>query len=162
MANAVEVFLYGGCMANCNCMKDRHYKSSTQFYNTTSQVIGSAMAPLTLLGTEVTDTGVSLDTTSNAVEIQHSGLYRITGAVGINVTTAGNVTVQIYADGVPLSETARIITASAGYHLISVDTIRQFRTFCGQNPASVQIMVMGDGTAAGDVTFVSGNVLKEA
>ncbi len=149
-------------MASCNCMKDRHYKSSAQFYNTATQTIGSTMAPLNLIGTEVTDSGVSLETSANAIEIQHSGLYRITADVGVNATTAGNITIQLYQNGVPMSETVRIITASVGYHLVSINTIRQFKTFCGQNPASIQVMAMTDGTAVGNVTFISGNALKEA
>ncbi len=149
-------------MGCCNDMKDRHYKSATQFFNTAPQTLGSTMAPLALLGTEVTDTGVSLDTQSNAIEIQHSGLYRITGSVGVNVTTAGTITVQMYAGGVPLPETLRTITAAVGYHVVAMDAIRHFRTFCGQNAVQIQIMAMTDGTAAADATLVAGNALKEA
>lgn len=149
-------------MASCNCMKDRHYKSSLQLYNASAQTIGTAMAPIALSGSDVTDTGVSLGSTANAVEILHSGLYRITADIGLNVTTAGDITVQMYQDGVPMPETARIITASTGYHTVSIDTVRRFGTFCGQNPVLIQLMAMTDGTAVGSVSLVSVNALKEA
>lgn len=150
-------------MGNCNCnLKDRHYKSSTEFYNNSTQSVGATMAPMNLQGTEITDTGVSLDLEQNSIVIQHSGLYRIHGTVSFNATTAGAVTVQMYLNGLPLPETLRIKTVAVGNNLIELDTIRGFRTSCGQNPQRIQFMIMTDGTAAGNVTFVSGNALKEA
>lgn len=150
-------------MNGCNCsMKNRHYKSATQFYNASTQEVSSTVSALALVGTEVTDTGVSLDLKSNGIEIEHSGLYRITAFINFNATTAGSVTAQMYLNGVPLPDTLRIQTVAVGNNGIDLQTVRSFRTMCGQNPQTVQIMIGTDGTAAGSVTFVSGNALKEA
>lgn len=150
-------------MGNCNCnMKNSHYKSSSEFYNTATQTVGATVTPLALTGSEITDTGVSICLQNDAIRIEHSGLYRIHGTINFNATTAGSVTAQMYLNGLPMSETARIITAAVGNNLIEFDTIRSFRTMCGQSPQNIQFMIMTDGTAVGSVTFVSGNVIKEA
>lgn len=150
-------------MGNCNCnLKNSHYKSSSEFYNTATQAVGAAVTPLALTGSEITDTGVSICMQNDAIRIEHSGLYRIHGCVNFNATTAGSVTAQMYLNGLPMAETVRISTVSVGNNLIQLDTVRSFRTMCGQTPQNIQFMIVTDGTAAGSVTFVSGNVVKEA
>lgn len=150
-------------MGNCNCnLKSNHYKSCRQFYNAATQAVGTSFAPLALTGAEVTDTGVSIGMNGNAIQIEHSGLFRISGTISFLATTAGVVTAEMYINGIPASETMRIRTVEVGNNQIDFETIRSFRTMCGQNPQNVQFMIMTDGTAAGSVTFVSGNAIKEA
>ena len=112
-------------MANCNCLKNPHYKSSAQFYNTAAQTIGSAAAALNLLGSEVTDTGASVKVLPAAIEIEHGGLYQIEFAVNINATAAGEVSLQMAKNGIPLQETKRTQTLAVGDSVMETGTDRK-------------------------------------
>ena len=149
-------------MANCNCLKNPHYKSSAQFYCTTSQTISSTAAGLTLLGTEVTDTGASVNVFSNAVQIEHGGLYEIEVSVNVTATTAGVVTLQMAKNGTALPETKRTATVPVGDTVIETRTVRYLTTCCCQEPTQIQILVNGDDTAVGNVSLVSGCIVKLA
>lgn len=149
-------------MANCNCLKNPHYKSSSQFYNTTVQAIAETATPLSLLGTEVTDTGASVNVLPTAIQIDHGGLYQIEIAISVNATTAGAVSVALAKNGSVLPETRRTETLAAGNGVIETGTVRYMSACCCQEPTQIQVLVNGDGTAAGNVTLVSGCIVKLA
>ncbi len=149
-------------MANCNCLKNPHYKSSSQFYCTTSQAITDTASVLSLLGTEVTDTGASVNVLPEAIQIQHGGLYEVEIALNVTATTAGVVTLSMTKNGTVLPETKRTETLAAGDSIIETRTIRYFASCCCQEPTQIQVLVTGDGTVAGNVTLVSGCIVKLA
>ena len=149
-------------MANCNCLKNPHYKSSAQFYNTAAQTIGSAAAALNLLGSEVTDTGASVKVLPEAIEIEHGGLYQIEFAVNINATAAGEVSLQMAKNGIPLQETKRSQTLAVGDAVMETGTVRYLATCCCQEPTRIQLLINAEGAAAGTVNLVSGCIVKLA
>lgn len=149
-------------MTACNCLKNPHYKSSSQFYCTTTQALTDTAAPLSLLGTEVTDTGASVNVLPEAIQIQHGGLYEVEVALNITVTTAGVVTLSMSKNGTVLPETKRTETLAAGDSIVETRTIRYLASCCCQEPTQIQVLVNGDGTVAGNVTLVSGCIVKLA
>lgn len=149
-------------MANCNCLKNPHYKSSAQFYNAVSQTIGAAAEPLSLLGTEVTDTGASVNVLPLAIQIEHGGLYQIEIAVDITATAAGAVTLALAKNGTVLPETKRTENVVVGDSIIETGTVRYLATCCCQEPTQIQVLINGDGTAAGAVSLISGCIVKLA
>lgn len=147
--------------------KCAHYKSALQFYNTTSQDIlatNTATNPVIFaLGSRVTDTGVSLDFSSFDVNVEASGLYRISVNLDVLGTTAGDITFAIAEDGVILPETISTITAVAEIsELISFETIREVSVCCGNREHSFTIIAFSDGTGVAEVQRLSGNVVKLA
>ncbi len=141
--------------------KNPHYKSTSEFYNATAQTLTSNAAPLNLIGSQVTNTGVAVDTSGTTIDIKYSGTYAVKASVIADITTAGDVTVQLYANGVPLPETLRTVTLAVGNNAIDIDTVRFFKASCADS-AQVQIYVNTDGTAVGSVAMISGNVVKLA
>ena len=141
--------------------KNPHYKSTSEFYNATSQTLASSASALHLVGTQVTNTGVAIEASGTAIDIKYSGTYMLRASVVAEITTAGDVTVQLYANGTPLPETLRTITMAAGNNAIDIDTVRFFRASC-DNSTQVQIYIKTDGTAVGSVSMLSGSVVKLA
>lgn len=141
--------------------KNPHYKSTSEFYNATTQKLTSTATPLNLIGTQVTNTGVAVDTSGTTIDIKYSGTYAVSASVIADITTAGDVTVQLYANGVPLPETLRTVTMAVGNNVIDIDTVRFFKASCADS-TQVQIYINTDGTAVGNVSMVSGNIVKLA
>lgn len=141
--------------------RNPHYKSTSEFYNSASQAMASTAAPITLVGTQVTNTGIAVEASGTTIEIKYSGTYAINASVIADVTTAGDVTVQMYANGVALPETVRTVTMAAGNNAVNIDTVRFFRVSCSE-PTQLQIYVNTDGTAAGNVIQATGSVIKLA
>ena len=102
-----------------NRCKNSHYKSAVQFNNTAVQDVTvdvTATAPLTVaLGTKITDTGVSLDLDGNAIDVEHSGLYRLSADFNVLGTTAGRLGVALTLDGQVLIETVRLFNVRGHY-----------------------------------------------
>lgn len=141
--------------------RNPHYKSTAEFYNTTSQTLTSTATPLNIAGSTVTETGVALDVSGNAATVNYTGTYTINFSIIADITTAGDITAQIYIGGAALPETATTITAAAGSNLININTIRFIKAGCQESNA-IQIMINTDGTAARSITKVSGNIIKLA
>ena len=141
--------------------KNPHYKSTSEFYNATTQTLTSTPTPMNLIGTQVTNTGVAVDTSGTTIDIKYSGTYAVSASVIADITTAGDVTVQLYANGVPLPETLRTVTMAVGNNVIDIDTVRFFKASCADS-TQVQIYINTDGTAVGNVSMVSGNTVKLA
>ena len=141
--------------------KNPHYKSTVEFYNNATQTLTATAEPLTLEGTTVTETGVALDVAGNAIMINYTGTYAINFSIIADVTTAGDIAIQIYMGGVAIPEAATTVTVAAGNNLININTIRFIKAGC-QDSNQIQIMANTDGTAAGSITKVSGNIIKLA
>lgn len=149
-----------------NCLKNSHYKSTTQFYNTSVQnvlatnVVGN---PLTLnLGGEVTDTGCAIDFQQTLVDINAKGTYDIDVDLIVEGVTAGDVTFAITNNGVILPETVRTVNVVATVaEVIPLGTVRTFNV-CNAVDSNLRIIAYSDGTGVANVNLVSGSVVKLA
>ena len=144
-----------------SCMKNPHYKSAVETYNTATQALTITPAPLGLTGTVLTNTGVSLDPEQAAVRINNAGLYRASANIQALATAAGDIVIGLYLDGVLLPETRRTVTAAADAAVsITTDMLRSIPCDC--NSHTLQLYGWVVGAAAANVTFAQLAVVKEA
>ncbi len=113
-----------------NRYKTRNYKSAVQFYNSSPQDVTATdvvASPVILaLGTRSTDTGVAIDFNAYDLDVEASGLYRISATLDVLGVTAGDVSFAVALNGQILPETLNTITAVAGIsELISFETIKR-------------------------------------
>ena len=138
-------------MACCCNLKNPHYKSVLEAYNSAAQTLTATAAPLNL-GATVTDTGCALSLNGSAVNVRAGGTYQIDGDVNVTATGAGTVTVQMYLNGVALPETLRTISVAAGQYAISTRTARYIAPNCA-NVNSLTLQASGAGVTV-DLTSV--------
>ena len=148
----------------CN---NRNYKSAVQFYDSTQQPIlatNLVANPVVFdFGTKVTDTGCAIDLDGNTIEIDASGLYRISADINVVGVTAGNLTFAMTLDGNILPETIRTQTMIAGNTMtVPIETIRRVSTCAAFDRHNFGIIAYSDATGAGTVTRISGNAVKLA
>lgn len=144
-----------------NCMKNPHYKSAVESYNTATQALTTTPAPLGLTGTVLTNTGISLDPEQAAVKINNSGLYKADANVQALASAAGDIVIALYLDGVLLPETQRTVTAAASA-TVSLTTGMLRSMPCNCNTHTLQLYGWVVGAAAANVTFAQLAVVKEA
>lgn len=144
------------------CYNGPNYKSIVQFYNASVQPMTEEPTPVQLIGSIVTDTGQSIGMNPDSVVVKHTGSYRFSTDINVNATAPGDVTVAMYKDGILLPETRRVFTLAVGNRLIHTETVRLIKTCCVDAMHNIQLMVSTDGAAAGDITFISGNAVKQA
>lgn len=143
------------------CLKNAHYKSSAQTYNGTAQALTAVASPL-ILGAVITDTGISLTPNAAGITVNKSGLYRISADVTITSTAAGIVNLQAYINGVARPETLRAVTVpAAGNTVVHLETVAYISACCAMNPI-ITIVGNAEGAAAGSVSLIAVNVIKEA
>lgn len=143
------------------CMKNPHYKSAVETYNTATQALTTTPAPLGLTGTVLTNTGVSLDPEQAAVKINNAGLYRASANIQATATAAGDIVIGLYLDGVLLPETLRTVTAAADASVsITTDMLRSIPCDC--NAHTLQLYGWVVGSAAANATFAQVAIVKEA
>lgn len=142
-------------------MKNPHYKSAVETYNTATQALTITPAPLGLTGTVLTNTGVSLDPEQAAVKINNAGLYRASANIQALASAAGNIVIAMYLDGVLLPETQRTVTAAAN-DTVSVTTNMLRSVPCSCNTHTLQLYGWVVGAAAAEVTFAQLAIVKEA
>lgn len=82
--------------------KTKNYKSAQVALNTTAQPVAATGSSVAVLGSLLTDTGCSIDTSTTGFRISASGLYRIRYVVTFAATAAGTLTAQLLKDGVAL------------------------------------------------------------
>ena len=144
-----------------SCMKNPHYKSAVETYNTATQTLTTTPAPLGLTGTVLTNTGVSLDPEQAAVKINNDGLYRASANIQATATAAGDIVIGLYLDGVLLPETQRTVTAAADSSVsITTDMLRSIPCDC--NAHTLQLYGWVVGSAAANATFAQVAIVKEA
>lgn len=150
-----------------NRYKNRNYKSAVQFYNTTDQEVlatNTIANPVTLaLGSRATDTGVAIDFNAFDLDVEASGLYRISVNMDVLGVTASDISFAIAENGVILPETLSTITAVAGIsELIPFETIRAINVCAGLLEHNFSVVAFSDGTGAATVTRLAGNIVKLA
>lgn len=148
------------------CLKNKNYKSTTQFYNNSVQNVlatNTVSNPLVLnIGTITCDTGCSLSENTNSVIVNSCGTYEISAEVTVLVGVAGSVSVAVSENGVILPETVRTLDlAAAANTVIPLETVHFVQTNCVSDGV-LRVIAYSDGTATADVQSVSGNVVKLA
>lgn len=143
-------------------LRNAHYKSTEQFYGTNNTTVeaGNTIANPVRVRTmgSVTETGVAIE---DGV-ILATGTYRLSGDVIVEGTTAGNISIQIEDNGIPLPETIRTVTVDAEASVeITTETVRYFETCCSLSH-SLDLVIFSDGTAVADIVLISGNIIKLA
>ena len=87
----------------CGCdLKKCNYKSIERCFNATAQPFLATGTTLNLLGAKATDTGVSICTNTNNFSINCRGTYHISADVTAEPTGSGDLTIQLYRNGVSL------------------------------------------------------------
>lgn len=152
---------------SCKRYKNKNYKSSLQFLNTTQQLLTAttlAANPITVgLGNKITDTGLAFDMSNNSIDVECSGLYKIEADVNIVGTVAGNVYFAIALDGIVLPETIRTITTAAAiYREIHTSTVRPINICNTVSDYNFTIVAWSDGTGTTTIDRVAGNIIKLA
>ena len=94
--------------------KNKNYKSAQVALNTSAQSISAEGTNVNILGSQITDTGCSIETDVAGFKINASGLYRVRYAITFTATDAGTLSVQLLKDGVALPCTLVQNTVAAG------------------------------------------------
>lgn len=143
---------------NCS-KKNPRYKSVGTFVNPATQSIGATATPLSLLGTQIVNSGIALDVQANGVEIDYTGIFDMSVTATVLVTTAGVITLQLYVDNVPIPDSLVSVTTVAGRNVITSHAIRFIRSTEDNNPI-ITVVANTDGTAVGSIILLSGSVYK--
>lgn len=112
------------------------------------------------------DCGVkTFDFASNSIVLQKSGIYHITINAIVSAPTAGDVTLQLFENGVALPSaitTETITTATTEFHTATIDYFVLVDSDCVLGRAttiakSISLVNVGDGAT---ITNVVANVVK--
>lgn len=141
--------------------KNPHFKSAVQSFSGATQTLTATAAPVNFGVSVSTNTGVALEPYPNYLDVLYTGLYEFDFSVTVDATAAGDVTIQIYENGVALPETLRVVTVPIGYSVIDTETIRYVRAAC-EAPEQIQLYAKTDGTAVATVSPVTLTALKLA
>lgn len=147
--------------------RNRNLRSAIQFYNASAQPIAATNLisnPLQFaLGNKVTDTGSAIELDAFGIDIESSGLYRISADIDVAGIAAGDITFALTLDGQIMPETIRVITMVANItKVFSIETIRSLGVCCSITDHNISVIAYSDGTATGTVTRLSGNAIKLA
>lgn len=121
-------------------------KSLIQTANQSSQAV--AVGSVISLGSVLRRFGCNCRLNGNAIEIDGTGYYTVTGTVTLAPTSAGDVTVAIYKNGVQVSgatATGSVTTAGNSVTLPLVTTIRQ-GCCCDSAESLTCVLVSGAST----------------
>lgn len=141
-----------------NC-KNSCQKSAQAAYNNAGQAYVAAGTELLLLGTLITDTGISIDTQSGGFVVNNSGLYRFSFDVTSTPSEAGAQTVQLY-NGTSAMPCAIATNTVAAAETITqhIETIVRLNTCCAIQPV-ISARISG---AAGTINHVCASAVKLA
>ena len=117
---------------NCN---SPYAKSCIRVDNPVDQPFTAAVAPLTLEGTPIVNSGCSLVLNRASIQVVKSGLYHFSADVIITPTAAGLVTFQLYKDGAALPcAIAQETVATGDAYSMHIETDLCINTCCVSNP----------------------------
>ena len=140
--------------------KNKNYKSAQVALNTTTQTTAAAGTVINVLGSQLTDTGCSIDTTAAGFKIVASGLYRIRYTLTFTAGAAGDATVQLFRDGVALPCTLVQNTVAAGnvYTMVTEAPALVVGTCCNICPVITAVV----GGVEGTVNYVCASAVRLA
>ena len=140
-------------------MNKCYQKSAQQAYNTATQAYVATGTTLNVLGTQCTDCGCSIDTTTSGVSIENSGLYYISAAVTSTPTGAGTQVLQFYNNGTAIPCSVSTITTTSGSTVTQhIETVLSLAACCSVQP-NISVRISG---VAGFVSFVRMTAFKLA
>ena len=124
-------------------------KSLIQTANQSSQTV--AVNSTISLGSTLRRFGCNCRLNGNSVEIDGAGYYTISGTVTLAPTAAGNVSVGVYANGVPITGatvTGSVTTAGNAITLPIETTVRQGCNCDGATQIAL-VLTVGASTVTG-------------
>ena len=140
--------------------KNRNYKSAQVAFNTTAQTVAATGTGIGVLGSLLTDTGCSIETTNAGFKINASGLYRIRYVITFTAGAAGTMTAQLMKDGVALPCTLVQNTVAAGsIYTVAVESPALVVGTCCNICPNITAVV---GGVAGTVNYVCASVVRLA
>lgn len=138
-------------------IKSCSFRSAQTAYNDTEQAFAATGTPIVILGTRVTDTGVSIDTEPTVFNVKGSGLYRISYDVDLAAAGAGTVTLQLYDGQTPLPCAIASRTTATGLdYAMHVETTLYLPSCCAVHHAIGARI----GGVAGEITHVCASIVK--
>lgn len=141
-----------------NSGRNCYQKSCVRYYNNVAQTLAATTTvQLILEGARVVDTGISIETQPQSYTIVKSGLYHIAADVDVNLTTAGDIVLQGYMNGVPLPCTTRNVTGTDGHNLIHSETDLAIGGCCDISKSitwTIQSVGVAVGTIDGNCTGI--------
>jgi hypothetical protein len=129
-------------------------KSLIQTINPSSQAV--AVDGIIPLGSVLRRFGCNLRLSGNAIEVEGEGYYTIDCDVTAVPTAAGDVTIALYADGVPIAGATATGTGTAGAPITLPISTTIRRICCGATSITC-VLTAG----AGNVTNINMRVVKE-
>ena len=142
-------------MSCCNNLKRRNYKSIERTFNSNEQTFIASGTTLNLLGTKATDTGCSIDTGVNNFTINCNGTYHVCADVTAEPTGAGDLTIQLYRNGVELPCAICTMTVASGdTYTLHTETDLYFK--------SDDVISLNISGVAGEATWVGASCVKWA
>lgn len=103
-------------------------KSALYVANTSNQTV--QVDGIILPGTIVRRYGPNIGLAGNAIQIAGAGYYEINASLTAEATAAGEITVTIYKDGVPLQGATATETAAAVGDFVNLSISAIVREFC--------------------------------
>ena len=103
-------------------------KSALYVVNTSNQEV--AVDGIITPGTIVRRFGPNLGLAGNAIQVAGAGYYEFNASITAAATAAGEVTVTMYKDGVPLQGATASETAAAGGDYVNISLSAIVREYC--------------------------------
>ena len=140
--------------------KNRNYKSAQVAFNMAPQAVVAAGTSIEVLGSLLTNTGCSIETTNAGFKINASGLYKIRYVITFTAGDAGTMTAQLLKDGVALPHTLVQNTVAAdNIYTVAVESSALVVGTCCNICPNITAVV---GGVAGTVNSVCASVVRLA
>lgn len=120
-------------------------KSLIQTVNQSSQVV--AAGSIIDLGSVLRRFGCNCRLNGNAIEVRGEGYYKVDLNVTLAPTTAGNVTVALYADGVPITGAIATGSVSTAGNPVTLPIQTTIRTGCCADNSTALTAVLTAGAS---------------
>ena len=123
-------------------------KSLIQTVNQSSQAV--AINSIIDLGSVIRRFGCNCRLNGNAIEVNGEGYYKADVNVTIAPTAAGNVTVALYANGVPVTGATATgsVTTAGNFVTLPIQTTIREGCCCDGGTALTLVLVAGPGTVS--------------
>jgi len=119
--------------------------------STPTAVVADATVPL---GSAIHGVGSAIRMSGNALQIYSSGYYDITANVSFEVTGANAVTLQLYANGVPVPGAVASATPGAAGEIVNITLPWIYKKGCCCDPTTLSYVVSQAGTVNSTIVTV--------
>ncbi len=144
---------------SCNNCKNAYQKSAQAAYNNAEQTYVAAGTNINVLGSLITDTGVSISTQTGGFRINNGGLFRVSYDVTSTPAAAGAQVIQLYngSSAMPCAIATDTVAAD-GVITQHIETVIRLATCCAMQP-TISARISG---VAGTINHVCASVVKLA